>query len=321
VPLERKRPQATGADFRPSAGTGWPAPASRNTLPKAPVSVLVLTYNEESNIGACLDSAQWAAEVFVVDSLSTDRTAEVARERGAVVFSHPFQGYAEQRNWALSHLPFSFEWVLVVDADERVTPGLAGEIQNVVSSPTKSFDGYYVKRRLFFLGRWLVHSGPHRTWILRLFRREAGRFENRAVNEHVLLAGQAGYLHEPLDHCDQHPLSDWVAKHNRYASLEAEERLNDGFRGNHQDCIAARFWGPQVERNRWVRRHIWNRLPLLARPLLFFFRNYVVRLGFLDGIPGLVFHVLWSFWYQFLIDAKIIEARLTGRDRKFRGRA
>jgi glycosyltransferase involved in cell wall biosynthesis len=277
-----------------------------------PLSVLVLTHNEEANIALCLESVRWAAEVLVVDSLSADRTVEIAEASGAKVYSHCFEGYAKQRNWALENIPFAHEWVLVIDADERIPKPLAREIQNLLTSPTNDQDGYYLKRRLLFMGRFLKNGGLYPTWILRLFKHRFGRFEDRPMNEHVVLKGRAGYLREPFDHRDQRPVSDWVSKHNRYAELEAEEYINERYRGGYQDSIPARYWGPQVERKRWIKRHVWNRLPLLLRPFLLFFRNYVLKRGFLDRKAGFIYHTLWSFWYPFLISVKILERNTAG---------
>jgi len=275
---------------------------------EVPVSVLVLTWNEALNIEECIRSVGWTDEVFVVDSLSTDRTTEIAKSLGAKIFVHPFEGYAAQRNWALENLPFSNEWVLMLDADERVRPALAKEIGEAVHHDGNGETGFYLARRFLFLGRWLKHGGLYPTWILRLFKRHQVRFEERPVNEHAILNdGTAGQLQNPLDHCDNRPLSDWIAKHNRYSDLEAEEYLQEKLGGGFKSAIGARLWGTQAERKRWIKLRLWNQCPLLLRPFLFFFRNYFFKGGFLDGRAGFIYHVLWSFWYQFLSSAKIIE--------------
>lgn len=270
----------------------------------------MLTYNEEANIAACLDNLRWAAEVFVVDSLSTDRTVEIAGRWGAKVYSRAFEGYSRQRNWALDSLPFAYDWVLVLDADERIPRALVGEIATVIGDPQNVCAGFYLNRRLFFLSRWLKHGGLSPNWILRLFKRQAGRFEERPMNEHVVLKGRVGYLKRPFEHRDQRPLADWIAKHNLYADLMAKEYRQERFGEGYQDSIPARFWGRQAERKRWIKLHLWNRLPLLLRPFLLFFRNYFFKGGFLDGRPGLIYHVLWSLWFPFLIDAKILEKQM-----------
>ncbi|MBI1983611.1 MAG: glycosyltransferase family 2 protein [Acidobacteria bacterium] len=279
---------------------------------KTPLSVLILTRDEAANIAACLESLRWADEVFVVDSLSRDRTVEIAKGLGARVYPHPFEGFAKQRNWALDNLPFAHEWVLALDADEQVPPALAEEISRTLRDPQAAHTGYYLKRRIIFQGRRLHHGGLYPVWILRLFRREAGRFEDRPMNEHVVLRGAAGYLKHPFDHRSCPSLSDWIAKHNTYADLMAEEYECETSGAGYRDSIPASLWGGQVERKRWMKLHFWNRFPLLGRAFLNFARNYIIRGGFLDGRPGFIFHVLWSFWFPFLIDAKILERRMGG---------
>lgn len=273
----------------------------------ARVSALVLTFNEEANIAACLESLRWASEVFVVDSFSADSTVEIAESMGAKVCQHAFENCTSQWNWALENLPFSNEWVLVLDADERVPQSLREEIVRTLSDPAQEYSGYYLAFRLWFMGRWLRHGGLYPTWIMRLFKRSAGRFGRYGVSEHFILKGRAGYLQSPFEHCNDKPLSDWIQKHDRYADLEAREYVRAEPATSHTSSIAARFWGNQAERKQWIKLRLWNRLPLLFRPFLFFFRNYVLKGGFLDGREGFIYHVLWSFWARFLIDVKILE--------------
>lgn len=274
-----------------------------------PATVLVITRNEETNIAQCLESVRWAGEVFVVDSFSTDATVEIAESMGAKTFQHAFENCAAQWNWALDNLPFSHEWVLVLDADERVPKLLAEEIVRTITNRAQGFSGYSLKRRFWFMGRWLRHGGLYPTWIMRLFRRRAGRFGRYGISEHLILEGRKGYLQQAFDHCDNKPLSDWIQRHNRYAELEAEEYVREKVGASHATSIPARMWGGQAERKMWIKLKVWNRLPLLFRPFLFFLRSYFFKGGFLDGVPGFIYHVLWSFWYPFLVSAKIMERK------------
>lgn len=285
---------------------------------RIPVTVIILTRNEELNIAECLESVQWAAEVIVLDSFSTDSTVQIAKGMGAKVFSHSFEGYARQRNWALSDLPICNEWVLILDADERIPDELASEIGRCVRVPEIAKAGFYLARRHIFMGRWLKHGGLYPTWGMRLFRRRLARYEDRPMNEHVILEGGAGYLKQAFEHRDRRPLSNWIAKHNRYADLQAAEYFGDRA-GRFPESLPPRLFGTQAARKRWLKLRVWNRLPLLFRPFLFFFRNYVLKAGFLDGRPGLIYHVLWSFWFPFLADVKIIEKRaaLGGKSEQF----
>ena len=279
---------------------------------KAPVSVFVLTYNEELNIAECLGNLQWAAEVFVVDSLSMDRTSEIAQEWGAKVVHHPFEGWSKQANWALDNLPFAHDWVMMVDADERIPQALANEIREVVSRDGDGCSAFYVSFRLFFLGRWLKHGGLYPAWVTRLLKRGDARWEVRPVNPHVILDGPSGYLTQPYDHVDRRPLSVWLAKHIGYADLEAEEYLREKSGEAFESSLLPSLRGTQAQRKRWIKLRVWNRLPLLVRPFLFFFRNYFLKGGFLDGRQGFIYHVLWSFWVRFLIDVKIVERMASG---------
>jgi len=276
---------------------------------KTPVAVVILTWNEEANLAACLESVRWAAEVFVVDSGSGDRSVEIARSLGARVYEHAFEGYAEQRNWALRNLPLTHEWVLMLDADERIPPALAAEIRDAICDRGQDYAGFYLKFRHIFLGRFLRHGGLYPTWLLRLYRPRRARYEARPMNEHVILDGKVDYLAQPFEHRDLRPLRDWVSKHDRYAELEADEYFQEKFGGGYRDALAARFWGSPAERKRWIKLRVWNRLPVLLRPFLFFFRNYIGKAGFLDGQAGFIYHVLWSFWYPFLVGVKIVERR------------
>lgn len=286
--------------------------ASDSTL-RVPLSVVILSGNEEANIAQCLESVRWAGEVVVLDSGSTDRTVEIARALGAKVYVHTFASFAHQRNWALDNLPFSFEWVLMLDADEIIPAETAAAISKVVTDPRSPYQGFYLNRRFFFWGRWLKHGGIYPSWILRLLKRGEVRFEERPLSEYAVAAAPIGYIREPFDHLDNRPLSHWIKKHNRYADLRVEESLSER-RREYRTLRQPRLFGSQAERKRWLRMHIWDRLPLFVRPFLFFFRSYFLKLGFLDGLPGFVYHVLLSFWFPFLIDAKMIERQMRERN-------
>lgn len=280
---------------------------------RLPIAVLVITRDEEANLPECLASVRdWASQVFVVDSGSADGTTAIARRMGATVVTHPFEGYSTQRNWALEHLPVTCDWVLWLDADERVSPELARELRQWFGGlggergrQRERLAGFYIKRRLLFMGRWMRHGGYYPVWLLRLHRRAAGRWDGRSVNEHAIVDGPTAKLRHDLFHEDRRDLSHWIVKHDRYAALEAAELLRR--RGGAEDAWGSPV-GSQAARKRWLRRVFWDRLPLLLRPLAYFLYRYVLLLGFLDGRAGLVYHFLQGFWYPFLIDAKALEA-------------
>jgi glycosyltransferase involved in cell wall biosynthesis len=268
-----------------------------------PLSVIVPTLDEELNLPECLASLRWADQVFVVDSYSQDRTLEIAREYGAHVVQHAFENYARQKNWALECLPLRHEWVLIVDADERVPPDLACEIESTIGST--EYAGYYLNRRVIFLGRWIRHAGWYPSWNLRLFRHRLGRYEDRPVHEHVVLNGRVGYLRHDLLHLDRRPFSAFVDRHNRYSSFEAKARLT-AERDRSGSRLSPKLLGSPVERKRFLRERVWPRLPF--KPLVLFVYMYGVRRGFLDGRAGLtlcVFHAC----QEFVVGIKLDELR------------
>jgi glycosyltransferase involved in cell wall biosynthesis len=307
-----------------------PAPAytsetSVRTGP-VPLAVIVLTRNEEENLPHALAGVVgWAAEVWVVDSLSTDRTAALARDAGARVVPREFSGYAAQRNWALRSLPLGPEWVLFLDADEAVTPELRVELSTVLAAPPAGIAGFQVKRRFVFLGRWLRHGGYYPVWLLRVVRHRVARCEDRGVDEHLLVDGPTARLHSDLLHEDRRPLERWIERHTRYARLNADELMRQEAAerpevqrktGRDTAGLPAR-WGSDIpaERSRWWYTHVYRRTPAGLRAVLYFLYRYLLRGGFLDGREGFIYHSLQAFWYRLLIDAMLIDARSRGGTR------
>lgn len=277
------------------------------------LSVVILTLNEEANLPLALSSLRGLrAEVFVVDSGSTDRTVAIARAAGCHVFEHAFENYALQRNWAFDHLPIATPWTLCLDADERLTPELVGEINEAVACRDRTFDGYMLRKRTIFMGRWLRHGGQYPAWHLRLFRSGRGRCEARLYDQHFVVDGRVGRLaHDYVDVITS-DLSTFILRHDRWAGLEAREILAGATDDARQGpTVAPALTGTAIERKRFLRTRVYQRFPLFVRPFLFWFYGYVLRAGFLDGIEGLVFHTLQRFWFRFLIDAKLWELKRT----------
>jgi glycosyltransferase involved in cell wall biosynthesis len=266
------------------------------------LSILILTRDEEANLPQALASVTgWASAVFVLDSGSTDRTMEIAKVQGAKVFTHAFENYASQRNYALKELPIETEWVMFLDADEWLPEDLKSEITAVVASRPRE-NGFFVAYKLMWMGKW-IRRGYYPTWLMRLFRNATAVCGERGVNEHVQVEGETGYLKHPFIHEDRKGISSWIEKHDRYADLEAKLLLERGRGG------AGRLAGSQAQRKQWIRANVWYRLPPLVRPFLYFFYRYVLRGGFLDGRAGLSFHFLQALWYQMLIDIKYLEMK------------
>lgn len=282
----------------------------------APLSVIIPVKNEEANIVECLASVAWAAETIVVDSSSKDKTASLAETMGAKVVQFEYRaGGPKKKNWALDNIPLSNGWVLILDADERITPALASEIRNVISTDTVH-SGWYINRRFYFLGRWIRHAGYFPSWNLRLFRHDRARYErfppidtnsgDNEVHEHVLLRGCAGYLIEPMDHFAYRDVSQFVEKHNRYSNWEAI--LGD------RVCVSIgagsdQTWFDAASTCRRKVKQLVRKVPFphWAR----FVYHYFLRGGFLDGIEGyMLCHMLAE--YEFWIWAKQRERRTVG---------
>ena len=273
------------------------------------LSIVILTKNEEANLPATLAGLRKLdAEVFVVDSSSTDRTVAIARQAGCQVFEHPFENQAQQLNWALQNLPITTPWIMRLDADERLTPELVEELKQVLPQTPDDITGYQVKRRVFFMGRWIRYGGYYPTWLLRIWRTGLGISEQRCMDEHIVLSrGKIANLQYDIIDENQKGLSFWTAKHNRYADREVKDLLSAMSAEN--DALLQGSHFSQATRRRWMKTNLYARSPLFFRAFLYFLMRYTIGLGFLDGIEGLVFHFLQGFWYRFLVDAKIYELK------------
>ncbi|MGK7949429.1 MAG: glycosyltransferase family 2 protein [Xenococcaceae cyanobacterium] len=289
-----------------------------STQKKIPVSVLIPAKNEELNLPACLESVARADEIFVVDSQSEDSSINIVESYGAKIVQFHFNGrWPKKKNWSLENLPFRNDWVLIVDCDERITPELWDEI--AIAIENREYDGYYLNRKVFFLGKWIRYGGKYPDWNLRLFKHKLGRYENlhtedipntgdNEVHEHVILKGNVGYLKEDMLHIDFRDIYQWLARHNRYSNWEARVYYNLLSGEDDSTTIKANLFGSSVERKRFLKK-IWVRLPF--KPLLRFILSYFIRLGFLDGFPGYIYARLLS-QYEYQIGVKLYELREFG---------
>lgn len=280
-----------------------------SAAPRLPVSVIVPVRNEAHNLARCLESLRAVGEVYVIDSGSTDDTVNIAQSFGAqVVQFHYRGGWPKKRQWAMDTLPLAFDWILLLDADEVLTPALRAEMQEAIGNP--QVNGYRIALEMHFLGRQLHHSGAS-FWKLSLLRKGRGRYECRLedqdasmadmeVHEHVAVDGETRQLKHPLVHHNVESLSRYIQKHNEYSNWEARVWV-DGYRETRE--IPATFWGTQAQRRRWLRRH---GLMIPGSPILFFLYKYIFRLGILDGVPGLIYCVFQGVQF-FHIKAKIYE--------------
>jgi glycosyltransferase involved in cell wall biosynthesis len=288
------------------------------TQSRVPVSVLIPAKNEEANLPACLESLNRADEIFVVDSQSSDRSVEIAQNYGAKVVQFYFNGrWPKKKNWSLENISFQHEWVLIVDCDERITPELWEEIEKAIQNP--DCDGYYLNRKVFFLGKWIRHGGRYPDWNLRLFKHKKGRYENlkteeirntgdNEVHEHVILDGSVGYLKNDMLHIDFRDIYHWLERHNRYSNWEARVYLNLLQENDDSETIGASILGDSVQRKRFLKK-IWVRLPF--KPTLRFILFYFIQLGFLDGKAGYIYARLLS-QYEYQIGVKLYELQKFG---------
>ena len=274
---------------------------------RVPVSIIVPVRNEAANLARCLDSVKWADEIFVVDSHSTDETAQIAEAAGAKVVQFDFNGtWPKKKNWALENLPFRNEWVFILDADEVLPPEAEAEFASTIAHPG-DVAGYWINRRFMFMGKWLRHS-YYPNWNLRLFRHALGRYEkltdadtrsgDNEVHEHVIVQGPTSRLRCEMDHYAFPTVEVFVEKHNRYSNWEARVSADRQLSGS-----AAQISSGHVERRRKLKQ-LSQRLPF--RPLLRFLYIYVGQKGFLDGREGFYFARLHAL-YEFLSVAKTYE--------------
>lgn len=277
---------------------------------KLPVSVIVAARNEERNLPSCLESLRDAGEVYVIDSQSSDATPEIARSLGAkVVQFHYLGGWPKKRQWAMETLPLAYDWILLVDADEALTPELAEEIRHAIENP--DINGYHISLRMYFLGRLLRHGGAG-FWKLSLFRRGKGGYECRLreqdasmadmeVHEHVVVEGSTARLRNPLVHRNVESLSRYIQKHDEYSNWEAKVWLEGEAHGQ----LPPSLFGTQAQRRRWLKRKF---LRIPGAPVLLFLSKYFFSVGFLDGIPGLIYCGFQAV-QVFHVKSKIYELR------------
>lgn len=270
-------------------------------VPKS-LTLIVLTYNEEVHLARCLHSCRFLSpDIFIVDSGSQDNTLKIALEYGASIYTHPFVNQAKQLIWALNNLPIRTEWILRLDADEYLSTALAHEISSVISFP-QGCNGYLLPRRIVFNNTWIKHGGLFPTYILRLWRKNSASVVDTLMDEHVVLnSGRPRALNNFFTDHSLKDLTFWVQKHNGYSSREA-------LKIDHEPTTRGLPILGHFSLKHFLKRFAHSRSALYIRPFLNFIGRYFFLGGFLDGKKGLVFHVMHSFWYRFLVDAKLDEA-------------
>ena len=278
------------------------------------LTVLILTKNEEKNLRKCIESFKGIAKRFViVDSGSTDDTVNIAKQLHADVYCHDFKNHAEQFNWGINNTDITTEWVMRMDADEELTEELTDEIDSRLGDVPPSVSGIIVRRRLIFMGRWIKHGGRYPEYLLRIFRNGKAMCEQKIMDEHLVLSeGTTLEFKNDLIDNNQKDLDWWTAKHNWYSNREVldhqmtvenqiEKTMDDGGKSSSQAAM-----------KRKIKNGGYYRLPMFLRAHIYFIYRYYIKLGFLDGKEGKIFHFLQAYWYRFLVDAKMYECEKKG---------
>lgn len=272
------------------------------------ISAIILTYNEEQHIARCINSLSGLVdEIFVVDSLSTDNTNNIAEQLGANIYKNKFVNQAVQFNWALKNCPIKGNWILRIDADEYIDNKKHIDLKQYLNNLSPEISGLHISRKIVFQGKELLHGGWYPKWNLRIFKTGKGECENRWMDEHIVLSeGISEKLH--LDFVDENlnDLSWWIQKHNSYATREAYDYFLK--QTTSENDVKPKLFGNEAERKRWLKKH-YRAMPLFLRPFFNFIIRYIFKLGFLDGKAGFMWHILQSFWYRFLVDSKIYELK------------
>ncbi len=266
------------------------------------VSVLILTLNEELNLIKCLSSVSWCDDIVILDSFSTDKTRNIAESFEVRFVQRKFDDYASQRNYGIDKIKYKHRWLLMVDADEVIPDKFYAEIKHVIAKSNEAVTLFRMRRKDFFMGRWIKRSSGYPTWFGRLIK--IGRVSvKRSINEEYHTDGEIGLLKEHLHHFPFNKgFSSWIEKHNRYSTMEAEAMVSE-----YIDNIktGSFFHKDPVIRRKTIKAFVYS-MPF--RPLLIFFGLYFFRFGFLDGGPGLIFCILRAF-YEFMIDCKVKEIK------------
>ena len=261
-----------------------------------------------------------AQRIVIIDSYSTDKTVELAKSLGAEVYEHPFENHAVQFNWALDNIDLNTEWVMKVDADEEFTSELADEIDEKLDILSAKVNGVILRRRVYFMGRWLKHGGKYPELLLRIFRVGHGMSEMKLMDEHLIVTdGDVVTFKNDFSDNNNKSLEWWINKHNWYSNKEVLDQQMKSYDANGEESVEETSTSMQAKVKRFVKNHGYYSLPKFFRAHLYFIYRYYFRLGFLDGTEGKIYTFLQAYWYRFLVDAKIFECEKNGTKMKPQG--
>lgn len=285
------------------------------------LTVIILTKNEEKNLRKCIESFRGIVKRFViVDSFSTDSTVMLAKELGAEVFEHKFENHAAQFNWALENINLDTNWVMKIDADEELTEELSKEIDDKLDNLSDNVNGVILRRRVYFMGKWLRHGGKYPELLLRIFRVGHGKSEMKMMDEHLIVTdGDVVIFKEDFSDNNNKNLEWWINKHNWYSNKEVLDQQMKADLINTQNNVTETATSMQAKVKRFIKNHGYYSLPRFFRAHIYYIYRYYFRLGFLDGMEGKIYTFLQAYWYRFLVDAKMYECEKNGTKMKFQG--
>lgn len=285
------------------------------------LTVIILTKNEEENIKKCIDSIKNVAKrIVIIDSFSTDDTTNLAKTLGADVYEHAFENHAAQFNWALENTNLNTTWVAKLDADEEFTPELGQEIAEKIDTLPSDINGIIIRRRVYFMGRWLKHGGKYPELLLRIFRVGHGMSEMKMMDEHLVITdGKVIQFSNDFIDNNNKNLEWWISKHNWYSNKEVFDCQIKAGNQRTQNSLENSFTSAQAKAKRFIKEYGYYSLPKFLRAHLYFIYRYYLRLGFLDGKEGRIYTFLQAYWYRFLVDAKLYECEKKGIPMKSQG--
>jgi len=284
------------------------------------IAVIILTYNEEKHLARCLESMrQITDEIYIIDAFSKDNTVVIAESYGAKVLQHAWVNYAQQFQWGLDNCGSKATWVMRMDADEYLEPALITEINNRLTQVPDDISGIYIRRKVLFKGKWIRYGGFYPHTLLRIWRNGIGSIEQRWMDEHIVLSeGKTMMFKEHIVDYNLNAIHWWVNKHNNYAIREMVDLLNIKYGLLEADKRLLEGEGTQAKTKRFLKEKVYASLSPGIRASIYFFYRYFLRVGFLDGYYGFVFHFMQGYWYRLLVDVNLeeFEMKLKGDKRK-----
>lgn len=276
------------------------------------IAAIILTKDEEKHIERCINSLKGVCdEIIVVDSFSTDRTCDIAEAMGAKVYKNPWKNYATQFNYGVYNCNIKSAWIWRIDADEFLEGNIGVAVKKALKECNDDVNGVYIRKRIDFIGKPLLHGGWYPSYHLKIFRNGHGDCENRWMDEHIRIFDGTTITVEDGNQVDANlnSLTWWTQKHNGYATREMVDMLmmEYGLDAKAQEVVP-KFFGTEEQRKRWLKMK-YVKFPLFIRPFINFFLRYILKVGFFDGKEGFIWHILQGFWYRMLVDAKIFELK------------